>query len=61
MRLMEGADIYQVAKNCRTSVDMIEKFYASHIKTRLDAAAINVRRTPKLRNGRSAKQAQANA
>lgn len=45
MRLMEGADIYQVAKNCRTSVEMIEKFYASHIKTRLNAAAINVRRT----------------
>lgn len=44
MRLMEGADIYQVAKNCRTSVEMIEKFYASHIKTRLNAAAINVRR-----------------
>jgi integrase len=46
MRLMEGADIYQVAKNCRTSVEMIEKYYASHIKTRLDAAAINVRRRP---------------
>lgn len=46
LRLMEGADIYQVAKNCRTSVDMIEKFYASHIKTRLDTAAINVTRTP---------------
>jgi len=30
MRLMEGADIYQIAKNCRTSVEMIEKFYASH-------------------------------
>ncbi len=45
MRLMEGADIYQVAKNCRTSVEMIEKYYASHIKTRLNAAAINVRRT----------------
>jgi integrase len=44
MRLMEGADIYQVAKNCRTSVEMIEKFYASHIKTNLNAAAINVRR-----------------
>lgn len=44
MRLMEGADIYQVAKNCRTSVEMIEKFYAAHIKTRLDASAINVRR-----------------
>jgi len=44
LRLMEGADIYQIAKNCRTSVEMIEKFYASHIKTTLDAAAINVRR-----------------
>ena len=44
MRLMEGADIYQVAKNCRTSVEMIEKFYASHIKNTLDAAAINVRK-----------------
>jgi hypothetical protein len=33
MRLMEGADIYQIAKNCRTSVEMIEKFYAAHIKT----------------------------
>jgi integrase len=45
-RLMEGADIYQIAKNCRTSVEMIEKYYASHIKNRLDAAAINVRRVP---------------
>ena len=42
MRLMEGADIYQIAKNCRTSVEMIEKFYAAHIKNTLDAAAINV-------------------
>jgi hypothetical protein len=44
MRLMEGADIYQIAKNCRTSVEMIEKFYAAHIKSTLDAASINVRR-----------------
>jgi integrase len=44
MRLMEGADIYQIAKNCRTSVEMIEKFYASHIKNTLDASAINVRK-----------------
>jgi integrase len=44
MRLMEGADIYQIAKNCRTSVEMIEKYYASHIKNTLDAAAINVRK-----------------
>lgn len=44
MRLMEGADIYQIAKNCRTSVEMIEKFYAAHLKNTLDASAINVRR-----------------
>ncbi|HEX4077667.1 MAG TPA: site-specific integrase [Xanthobacteraceae bacterium] len=44
MRLMEGADIYQIAKNCRTSVEMIENYYASHIKNTLDAAAINVRK-----------------
>ena len=31
LRLMEGADIYQIAKNCRTSVEMIEKYYAAHI------------------------------
>jgi integrase len=42
LRLMEGADIYQIAKNCRTSVEMIEKYYAAHIKTNLDAAAINI-------------------
>jgi len=41
---MEGADIYQIAKNCRTSVEMIEKYYASYIKTSLDAAAINIRK-----------------
>ena len=43
MRLMEGADIYQIAKNCRTSVEMIENFYAAHLKNTLDTAAINVR------------------
>ena len=49
LRLMEGADIYQIAKNCRTSVEMIEKYYAAHIKTNLDAAAINIMR-PKNKN-----------
>jgi integrase len=47
LRLMEGADIYQVAKNCRTSVEMIEKYYASHIATSISAAAVNVRRKMK--------------
>lgn len=43
-RLMEGADIYMLAKNCRTSVEMIEKYYAAHLKDVLDASAINVRK-----------------
>jgi len=50
LRLMEGADIYQIAKNCRTSVEMIEKYYASHIKNNLDAAAINVRKVKPHKN-----------
>jgi integrase len=47
LRLMEGADIYQIAKNCRTSVEMVETYYASHIKNTLDAAAINIRKPRK--------------
>ncbi|MEO8682791.1 MAG: site-specific integrase, partial [Vicinamibacterales bacterium] len=54
LRLLEGADIYQIAKNCRTSVEMIEKYYAAHIKTNLDAAAINVMR-PKKKKPKSAR------
>jgi len=41
---VEGADIYPMAKNCRTSVEMIEKYYAAHIETQLDAVAINIMR-----------------
>lgn len=44
--------IYQIAKNCRTSVEMIEKFYAAHIKNTLDAAAINVRKAPPKKGAR---------
>ena len=43
-RLLEGADIYQVAKNCRTSVEMIEKHYAAHLKDMIDASLVNVRK-----------------
>ena len=50
LRLTEGADIYQIAKNCRTSVEMIEKYYASHLKNSLDAAAINIRRRKAKKN-----------
>lgn len=50
LRLMEGADIYAVARNCRTSVEMIQKHYAAHIKDMISAAAVNVRRAkPKRR------------
>jgi len=54
LRLMEGADIYQIAKNCRTSVEMIEKFYAAHIKNTLDASAINVMRPKGAKGGKAA-------
>jgi hypothetical protein len=40
LRLMEGADIYQLAKNCRTSVEVIRKFYAAHIKDLLGIPAV---------------------
>ena len=56
LRLMEGADIYQVAKNCRTSVEMIEKHYAAHIKDLIDAGAVNVMRPKAVRE--AAKQAR---
>jgi len=56
LRLMEGANIYQIAKNCRKSVEMIEKYYAAHIKASLDAAAINVMRPKKNKRGNKAIQ-----
>jgi hypothetical protein len=40
-----GRGHLQIAKNCRTSVEMIEKYYASPLKNTLDAAAINVRKS----------------
>lgn len=46
-RLLEGADIYMIAKNCRTSVEMIEKHYARHLANAIDASAINVRKANK--------------
>jgi integrase len=53
MRLMEGADVYQLAKNCRTSVEMIEKHYAAHIKNLLDAGLINVRKPKKSKKAKA--------
>jgi hypothetical protein len=53
---MEGADVYQIAKNCRTSVEMIEKYYASHLVNTLDTTAINVRRAKRSRAPESAEE-----
>lgn len=55
LRLLEGADIYQIAKNCRTSVEMIEKFYGRHLKNNIDAAAVNVRKPKPVRAIKSRK------
>lgn len=34
-RLSQGVDVYKLAKNCRTSVDMISKHYGSYINSRM--------------------------
>lgn len=51
MRLMEGgADIHQIAKNCRTRVAMIEEYCALHLKTNPHSATIIVRTPRKARH-----------
>lgn len=60
-RLLDGADIYALAKNCRTSVEMIQKHYAAHIKDMIDAAAVNVRKTKPKAAKTSAKARNADA
>jgi len=49
MRLLDGAHAYELAKNCRTSVEMIEKHYAVHLKNYIDASLINVRKKKRRR------------
>ncbi len=34
-RLLNGVPIYEIANNCRTSVEMIEQSYAKHLGGRL--------------------------
>jgi integrase len=58
-RLLEGADIYQVAKNCRTSVEMIEKHYAAHLKDMIDTSLVNVRKKMQRRQDQTSKDDEA--
>lgn len=57
-RLLEGADIYQVAKNCRTSVEMIEKHYAAHLKDMIDTSLVNVRKKTQRRKDQTRKEGE---
>jgi hypothetical protein len=52
--LPEGADICQIVKNCRISVEMIEKYYGRHLKNNIDASAVNVRRPKVKPSGKAA-------
>src|SRR5262249_7784414 len=54
MRLTNGADPYQVANNCRTSVDMINKYYGTHVKNRIDTTLVNVRKRKSRKKARTA-------
>jgi len=58
MRLSEGADIYALAINCRTSVEMIQEFYARHIKEQISTAAVNVMRPRREREFEKKKRRQ---
>ncbi|WBY08932.1 hypothetical protein PIB19_05910 [Sphingomonas sp. 7/4-4] len=51
-RLMDRANVHQIANNCRTSVEMIEMHYAAHIRDRLLASEINTRRPRAARKGK---------
>jgi integrase len=54
LRLLDGANAYELAKNCRTSVEMIQDHYAVHLKNYIDASLVNVRKkkkTPKNSKG----------
>ena len=35
LRLLQGVDVYKLAKNCRTSVSQIERHYGSYINARM--------------------------
>jgi len=42
-RLLEGVSLHELARNCRTSAEMIEKHYAAHLKDMIDAMLVSIR------------------
>jgi integrase len=43
MRLLAGANAYELAKNCRTSVEMIQEHYAVHLKNYINTSLVNIK------------------
>ena len=43
----EGLDLLTLARNARTSVEMIDRFYASHLEGEMNIAAIQSRKRRK--------------
>jgi len=54
-RLLAGDDIYDIARACRTSGEVIEKHYAAHLKDMIDTSPVNVRREKPKRKGNPTK------
>ncbi len=50
LRIYDGVDINTIARNANTSVDMINRFYASHILNKMSAKEIQLRHKTKPSN-----------
>lgn len=54
-RLLADDDIYDIARDCRASVESIEKHYMAHLKDMIDTSLINVRCERSKRRAEAAK------
>lgn len=52
LRLLQGVDVYKLAKNCRTSVKMIESHYGSYINARMSRDELKKFRTEPSKKGK---------
>lgn len=51
LRLLQGVDVYKLAKNCRTSVSQIERHYGSYINARMSRDELTKFSTPPREKG----------